>query len=355
MDIRNPFGLRKGKIVMIEDVPKEKRGLECDCICPSCKEPFIARIGDINRHHFAHSGKGCDEINAYLTGMYMMLNEHLSNKHPIYLPPVIVSFELSAYSYITERSIEQKTSLLSKSVDESNEVQVGKSIDQAVFDSSKIVYSSNGRPDAIIVKKGTRSMAIRITPPSTICKINTASKYKDLATLEINLSSCENLLLEKRKSEIFSYIEDNKSICNWIYNPLVKESYDKIKKRSKAYYDAAQERIKKQEEARVKALEKAITLLSLSKARQIQTNPKADEPLKTIDEAKKLEIGFNEVKDKFTQQIDPIYDQFDTRWVQCIKCERKMPASRFSIYGGDKVNLGECKECIDKEGSGYNR
>ena len=54
-----------------------------------------------------------------------------------------------------------------------------------------------------------------------------------------------------------------------------------------------EERIKKQEEARVKALEKAITLLSLSKARQIQTNPKADEPLKTIDEAKKL--GYDKV------------------------------------------------------------
>ncbi len=37
MVIRNPFGLRNGKIVMIEDISIEERGLQCNCVCPNCK------------------------------------------------------------------------------------------------------------------------------------------------------------------------------------------------------------------------------------------------------------------------------------------------------------------------------
>ena len=248
MDIRNPFGLRNGKIVMIEDISIEERGLQCNCVCPNCKEPLIARLGEINRHHFAHSGKGCDEINAYLTGMYMVLNEHLFNKHPIYLPPVIARFKLSAYSYITEKTIENNVYLISASVNESNEVIACKSVEQAIFDNTKIVYSSSGKPEAIIVYKGTRSMAIRILPPSTVCKQANTSQYKDLATLEINLSRCEDFLRESRKSKIFSYIEKSRTICKWIYNPFIKRAFPNILERSKKYYEAAQEKMKKEEE-----------------------------------------------------------------------------------------------------------
>ncbi len=39
-----------GKMVYIEDVPN---GLACNCICPQCHEPLIARNGgEIREHHF---------------------------------------------------------------------------------------------------------------------------------------------------------------------------------------------------------------------------------------------------------------------------------------------------------------
>lgn len=351
MDIRNPFGLRNGKIVMIEDVPKEKRGLECDCICPNCKEPFIARLGDVNRHHFAHSGKGCDEVNAYLTGMYMMLNEHLSNKHPIYLPPVIVSFELSAFSYITEKNIKEKTHLLSKSVDDSCEELVGKDVDQAVFDSSEIIYSSSGRPNVIIVKKGMRSLAIRIIPPDTICKYGTVSRYKDMATLEIDLSGCEELLQKSKKSVIFSYIEKTKTICRWTYNPLVERAHSNIMKRSKAYYDAARDRIRKEEEKRRSILKarKAFPseiLVTVSRTCGASSTLKESVSIWSIDKETKNKKGYEEVKDKFTQQDEQIRDSFGTRWVQCEKCGQIKPDSQFIRYGGENsINLGLCEDC----------
>ena len=88
-------------------------------------------------------------------------------------------------------------------------------------------------------------LAIRITPPDTVCKAGEAKKYKDVPTLEIDLSNAEDIILGGKKDEIFDYINNNGSIFCWIYNPKIVKAYPEIIKRSKAYYDKAQQRIKK--------------------------------------------------------------------------------------------------------------
>ena len=40
-----------GKMVHIDSVA---RGKSCGCHCPHCKEPLVAKHGDIKAHHFAH-------------------------------------------------------------------------------------------------------------------------------------------------------------------------------------------------------------------------------------------------------------------------------------------------------------
>lgn len=52
-----PFGLIETTNEFV-DVYDVKRGKNCDCICPSCKTPLIARHGDCNTWHFAHAHKG---------------------------------------------------------------------------------------------------------------------------------------------------------------------------------------------------------------------------------------------------------------------------------------------------------
>jgi len=55
-DLLIPFGLHKitGEIVEPEDVVS---GRACDCICPGCKAPILARHPKVNRSHFAHDSK----------------------------------------------------------------------------------------------------------------------------------------------------------------------------------------------------------------------------------------------------------------------------------------------------------
>lgn len=343
MGIRNPFALKDGKIIVIEDIPKEKNGLKCDCICPNCKEPFIARMGDIKCHHFAHSGKSCKEINAFMTGMYMLLNEYLSKKNTIYLPPVIVGFTLSAYSYISSHTVEEDTYLLSESINENHEVLVKKGVEKACFDYSEIALSSSGKPEAIVVKKGARSMAIRITPPSTICKIKAASRYKEMSTLEIDLFKCENMFYEKKKEEIYSYLKENKTIYRWIYNTLKSEAYPRIMKRSKAFYDAAQERMRKEKEERRLQIQKQ---LEFSKKLNSPSRISSEKPI--VDKETKYKNGYDEVKDKFTQQDEPIYDSSGKRWIKCEKCGKIKLAEQFCDYGGkNRVNTGECYDCAE--------
>jgi len=210
MELRNPFGLQNGQIIMIEDIDKAHNGLRCNCVCPACKEPFVARMGNVNQHHFAHSGKGCDEINAYMTGLYMLLTEYLtSNK--LYLPPVIVGFELSAYAFWTQENVAEHSWLMSESREPDREILLYQQ-SKMDFDKAEIVRNNEGVPQTILAQKKESQLAIRITPPDTVCKAGEAKKYKDVPTLEIDLSNAEDIISGGKKDEIFDYINMYSSI-----------------------------------------------------------------------------------------------------------------------------------------------
>lgn len=52
-----PYGEREGQLLHVSEV---ERGLQCDCVCPVCKERLVARKGHKTHHHFAHyPGANC--------------------------------------------------------------------------------------------------------------------------------------------------------------------------------------------------------------------------------------------------------------------------------------------------------
>ena len=60
--------------------------------------------------------------------------------------------------------------------------------------------------------------------------------------------------------------------------------------------------------------------------------------------------GYNEVKDRFTQQECQIRDSSGRRWVKCELCGEIKPESEFGSYGGaNHVNLGVCYNCSRRD------
>jgi competence protein CoiA len=81
------FALDKnGQMRSVDEVA---RGLACDCTCPHCGEPVIARQGDIREWHFAHaSGTECDQ--AAESALHFAAKQLLLETGGITLPEAII-------------------------------------------------------------------------------------------------------------------------------------------------------------------------------------------------------------------------------------------------------------------------
>ena len=78
-----------GKMVYIEDIPNDKRGLACGCICSKCKSPLIAKLGHDVPHgkkpHFAHP-KGVECQGAAMSALHRLAEEILDEEKAVRVP-----------------------------------------------------------------------------------------------------------------------------------------------------------------------------------------------------------------------------------------------------------------------------
>jgi hypothetical protein len=85
LSLKLPFGIKDGILIGINQV---ERGLACNCFCPCCNHPLVARKGESKIHHFAHaSDKECE--GAVQTALHMAAKEILQRNKRIFLPEVI--------------------------------------------------------------------------------------------------------------------------------------------------------------------------------------------------------------------------------------------------------------------------
>ena len=87
-DLKLPFGLKGEKLVHISQVDS---GLKCDCVCPACSHPLVARKGNIVVHHFAHyNGAECEH--ATETALHIAAKDILNKHRKMKLPPAYLEF-----------------------------------------------------------------------------------------------------------------------------------------------------------------------------------------------------------------------------------------------------------------------
>lgn len=78
--------LRDGVLVHIDDVTN---GNSCNCVCPACKQPLMARQGETYAHHFAHQSNQVCQY-GYETSLHYMAKEIIQQAKQFLLPPVCI-------------------------------------------------------------------------------------------------------------------------------------------------------------------------------------------------------------------------------------------------------------------------
>ena len=85
-EVQLPYGMAAdGSLIPINDAV---RGKACDCSCPKCHRPLVARQGERQRWCFAHEAhESC--VGAYETMLHLVAKQILSLSKEVWQPPVL--------------------------------------------------------------------------------------------------------------------------------------------------------------------------------------------------------------------------------------------------------------------------
>ncbi|MDR1694247.1 MAG: hypothetical protein LBR70_03540 [Lactobacillaceae bacterium] len=341
-DVRNPFAIRDGKAVMIEDLDYEsERGLKCQCKCPNCKGDFMAKMGDVRIHHFSHTKDACDDVLSYISGLYAHIQQALETDTPFYVPALVVSYNLPYNSILNETNVGTHTKIIRENSNTTNKLTVSEG-QHILFKNVELCCDDKNHIQALELTYMDRKIAIKVRPPDTICKTSTVSKHKDMATLVLDFANDTDRIQSMNTKAFKEYLLSDKPDKYWIYNPKIKEVYPQIISQSEKAYKESLERQKKYEEERKAVNQQQVVQYEIP---DWSYNEKRE--VKSVAAKEKHISGYEQVKDKpFEQNNYQIRDSFDIRWVKCKLCGEIKPAKEFSSYGGsNSMNFGECYSC----------
>ncbi len=206
-----PFGLRLSDQQFV-DVSDVDRGRKCDCICPSCKTPLIARQGEVNEWHFAHVSKGVSDDTkneceySFWVSVALMSKQVMANASSIMLPSLTMYTIEGAEVKVTEQ---QEVSI--------DDVEIEQKIHQFSADAIlsvgdyiiAILFSAPHRPLDCITEELIANDKIGVLEVSLfeayhwLFKSNNQGKYtQSLKQNILSNSDCKRWLFHPRKSAV---------------------------------------------------------------------------------------------------------------------------------------------------------
>lgn len=330
--LKNPFGVRDGKVIVISDLSPGERGLQCGCLCPHCHGNLLARMGEKKVHHFAHTKDACDETAAFLAGLFQLFLQIIHETSRFYAPALVVAYQLPSTG-MTETNVQNYVRIIpeheKKGLPNTIPVAQGK---EFPVENVSLARNTKEQPEALLISVKGRQLAIRILPPST-CKIVTPKPYHDLSTLLFKAGDMDfhTLSSNKIRQELL-----NAARWSWLSNPRVAEAYDSV-----------YSKYRKEQERRQKA--DALRQLMAGRGGLTQSPPfLPPKPLVAsgLGREEREQAGYLEVKDQFTGHDRIIRDSDGTRWIKCKVCSQIKPDYKFSWYGGsDGPTAGTCALC----------
>ena len=242
--VKNPFAVRGGRIILIEDLSENERGLNCDCACPVCGGEFIARMGGAKIHHFAHTKDACGEVLAYTSGLYRLIRQILNSGSPFYIPALAVSYSFPYNGVLTENNIKSYINFVREEYDISNKIVItpGRRIK---FETAELCVDDKNQIQALELKYMKSTMALKVMPPDTVCKISTVSPHKNMATLVLDFTRDANLIQASDSRKFEDYLLSEKPDKRWVSNPKIEKAYPKIISLSQTAHETYLKRVKK--------------------------------------------------------------------------------------------------------------
>lgn len=380
-----------GDIVEINEV--QSRGLDCNCRCAACKGDFIAKKGEINKHHFAHrSNYEC--VYANEIAIYLLAQKILNEAGYLELPKITVDIgrrtEIAKNPYIStyvdsyyQCDVEQYPPLLLGTLDKQptriildfghyySDVDYKLLRQEAISEAWDCIAITLPRiidRTSLSIEHLRNSLLHQIDKKTWIrntLQDRWKNRLKDVATIpNQHLVNGRYIRYEcpihcqKDGSEYYANISD----CDFcVYNLSISPDCQCLAKQGiKSLRDFKRPEADRQAEVSIKQKENDERLLLVEALRKQQQDtqrlrpnytypvkPPQRSPAPKYSIEEQLKLGREEVLLQFDNPTDaPVFDHFNTRWVKCTKCNKILPSSQMSSYGGrGKAHLGLCREC----------
>jgi len=216
LSLKLPFGIKDGILI---DISQVERGLACNCFCPCCNHPLIARKGGSKIHHFAHAS-GMECAGAVQTALHMAAKEILQRNKKIALPEVIgASYVKYKVPYIYN-DFDRETGIIREEQSYRTRSTSIRISDEKYVDFDDVLLEKrfgNIIPDILLIKDGVKLFVeIAVTHFVDERKLGKI-KEMEISALEIDISTMESISLQELENILVNKIEGKK----WIYNRRV--------------------------------------------------------------------------------------------------------------------------------------
>ena len=278
MNVKLHYGIRNNKVVSIDEITENEKGLKCNCTCPGCGMVLQARIGNGKRQrHFSHNNSSCNTVSAQQTALHMLAKELIETEKKIMLPPLVVSKEEVFKDNYDDGYYWDLPKYL-----------IYKKSRQIICDSVVLEKRVSSIIPDIIVNVGGKECLIEIAVTHFVDE-DKAKKIQEvgLPLIEINLSDLRGDILNREKIKtIISDKEDNKS---WIYNPIKDQAIIWAKEQ----YNMLFEKMKKEDEEKETKVGEIKKGTTKNKKREIKERNKFEQH-NVLKEEKKESVPKNE-------------------------------------------------------------
>jgi len=205
------------------DVSNVPRGAACNCICPSCKAPLIAKQGKLKEWHFAHgvkhAGRGVEELCEYSfeVSVRLMLLQLAEDRLKIRMPKLAITGKVRSPQTRKEKVIELLVA------------------DQTLIDLNEPELNAHysGATVDILGRIGQYQIAVYLSHkgrpvPDTIRN----PENKQSGCIALYLDNLQQYLYQEKKGRyshaLLKFVEDHSTDRSWLFHPREDSSRDTV-------------------------------------------------------------------------------------------------------------------------------